>query len=71
MPMINIELEEDAWKILKRRAKKNLSSPKKLIEDIVRRSMISYSRTGRGISKVDDNLINIFSRERKGRKTGK
>jgi len=68
MPTINIELEGDAWRILKRRAKKNLSSPNKLIEDIVRRSMISYSRAGRGISKVDDSLINIFSRERKGRK---
>jgi len=66
-----IDLDEAEIKILKRRAKKNLFSLREQIEDIVRRSCImSKGRSYRTV-KVDDKLVGIFSRERKGRKPKK
>lgn len=65
-----IELSEEEIKLLEKRAKQNLMDSKKLAEDIIRRSLVSYKKSGtKTISgESDDPLINIFSRSKKGRK---
>lgn len=65
---LTIELSDDEEKILKERAEKNFLSLKEQVEDIVRRSCIN-SKKKQGLQQVnvDDKLISIFSRERKGR----
>ncbi len=69
MPKITINLDEDEMKILQHRAKKNLFTLREQIEDILRRSCVTYKggRNYRPI-KVDDKLVAIFSRERRGQK---
>lgn len=67
---LTISLDEDEVKILKRRAKKNLLTLREQVEDIIRRSCI-MSRTGYRKFKVDDKLVAVFSRERRGRKKKK
>lgn len=69
MSRVTIDITDDEKKILKKRADKNYFSLKEQIEDIVRRSCISAKKKqGIKIIKVDDKLISIFSRERRGRK---
>lgn len=70
MPKITINIDEDIKKILQRRAKKNLFTLREQIEDILRRSCV---RSGKGYRKfkVDDKLVAVFSRERRGRKKKK
>ena len=65
---LTICLDEDEVRILKKRAKKNLFSLREQVEDIVRRSCVSYSgkRGYKGV-KVDDRLVEAFSRDRRGR----
>ena len=64
---INISDEEE--KILKERAEKNLLSLKEQAEDIVRRSCVStLKKSGLQAIKIDDKLVAIFSREKRGRK---
>ena len=72
MKKITVSLSDDEVKILEKRAKKNILSLAEQIEDIVRRSCISY-KEGSTSSKVspDDRLISIFSREMRGRKKRK
>ena len=65
---LTISLDEDEVKILKKRAKKNILTVKEQVEDIIRRSCISSKTGGYKTVKVDDKLVGIFSRERKGRK---
>jgi len=65
---ITISLDEEEVKILKKRANKNLLTIREQVEDIVRRSCVSSKKSSYTTSKVDDELVNIFSRERKGRK---
>ena len=65
---LTISLDEDEVKILKKRAKKNILTVKEQVEDIIRRSCISSKTGGYKRVKVDDKLVGIFSRERKGRK---
>jgi len=67
MRKLTISLDEDEVKILQKRAKKNLFDLKEQVEDIVRRSCI-HSRKGKTRFKVDDKLVGIFSREKRGRK---
>ena len=71
MQEITINLSDEIFSIIKKRARKAIISQKKLVEDIVRRSMVSYKDTRSSIprTKSDDTLVNIFSRERKGRKS--
>ena len=64
---VTISLDENEVKILKKRAKKNLMSLREQIEDIIRRSCVR-SKSGVKAVKVDDKLVAIFSRERRGRK---
>jgi len=66
---ITINIDEDVSKILKKRAKKNLFSLREQIEDILRKSA---ARTKSGLNyktmKTDDKLVDIFSRDKRGRK---
>lgn len=68
MPTITISIDEDIKKIIAKRAKKNLLSVKEQIEEIVRQSAI---RTKSGAStssiKVDDRLVEVFSRHKRGK----
>ena len=70
MPAITITIDENLLKLIKRRAQKNLLTAKEQIEDVVRRSMLSYtdSRKLSSIKNTDDKLLDIFSRQRRGRK---
>jgi metal-responsive CopG/Arc/MetJ family transcriptional regulator len=68
MKSITIRFGEELMNEIKKRAKKNYLSVPELLEDIVRRSMISYRGGRRRTLKIDDKLIAIFSRERRGRK---
>ena len=66
---ITVELTDDLYKKLKTRAEKNYQDLDELIEDIIRRSMISYKKNASvSTAKVDDALIPLFSRQKKGRK---
>jgi len=69
MTDVVIKLESDLYKKIKVRAGKSFLSINDLITDIVRRSMISYKKRGELISgETSDNLVNIFSRSKRGRK---
>jgi predicted transport protein len=69
---VTINLSDEELKILKKRAKKNLLSLREQIEDIVRRSCVNYKeRTNYRAIKVDDKLVAVFSREKRGRKKKK
>lgn len=66
---ITINLDSELYNQLEKRAKKEFLDINELVEDIVRRSMISYSKTSKISDKnVDDTLVKIFSRSKKGRK---
>ena len=66
---VTIDITEDEKKILKKRADKNYFSLKEQVEDIIRRSCVSQkSKSTVKPIKVDDRLVGIFSRERRGRK---
>ncbi len=65
---ITIELDSEAFHVLEKRAKKNYTSARDLIEDIVRRSILSYKAGISSVPKVDDRIVGIISRERRGRR---
>jgi len=66
---LTILLDESEIKILKKRAKANLLTLREQVEDIVRRSCVNSSKkTGYMAIKIDDKLVGIFSREKRGRK---
>jgi len=68
---LTISLDDEEIKILNKRAKSNFLTLKEQVEDIVRRSCISSKKTSYTTTKLDDNLVAVFSRERKGRKPKK
>jgi len=68
MADLTISLNDEEASILKKRAKKNLLTVKEQAEDIIRRSCLSYKKTTYSSEKSDDALVNIFSRQKKGRK---
>ena len=68
MISIPVKFEKELTKEIEKRAKKNYLSMPELIEDIVRRSMISYAGGIRRTLKIDDKLVAMFSREKRGRK---
>jgi hypothetical protein len=72
MPRVTVDLSDDEIKVLNKRAKKNLLSLKEQVENIIRRSCVSY-KGGPKYSRVkpDDRLVGIFSREMRGRKRKK
>ena len=66
---VSLELNSELYIALQKRAKKEFLEVDELVEDIIRRSMLSYHKGNIiGNSKVDDKLIGIFSRSKKGRK---
>ncbi len=72
MTLITINPDSELYSAIKSRAKKNYQTPEELVEDIVRRSMLSYKKSSKIPSlKGDDPLINVFSRQKTGRKTKK
>jgi len=72
MPRITVDITDEEKSVLKKRADKNYFSLKEQIEDIIRRSCISTKkRQGYKKIKIDDRLVSIFSRERRGRKPRK
>ena len=69
MPTLTISLNEEVYKSLKKRAEKNMLNAKEQVEEIIRRSMLSYKKlSSLGLAKIDDKLVSIFSREKRGRK---
>jgi len=69
---INIFLDNEVLKILEKRAKKNMFTISEQIEDILRRSCLSMKMKKLPYDeKLDDALVSIFSRSRKGRKRKK
>ena len=69
MPQITISIDEDVKKIISKRAKANLLTLREQIEDILRKSAVRTKKSGKyAYIKVDDKLIAVFSRERRGRK---
>jgi len=67
-----LKLDSDLYKALKKRADKAYLDVESLVEDIIRRSMISYKKRSSQLDpKIDDKLVGIFSRSRRGRKKKK
>jgi len=72
MPQITIDIDESVKKIISRRAKTNLLTLREQIEDILRKSAVRTKKSGKyAYIKVDDKLVAVFSRERRGRKKKK
>lgn len=65
---ISIYLDSEISKMIDKRAKKNMLSLGEQIEDILRRSCVNMKKGTSKPIKCDDNLVAIFSRERRGRK---
>ena len=72
MPQITISIDEDVKKIISKRAEKNLLTLREQIEEILRKSAVRTKTSDKYKTiKVDDALISVFSRERKGPKKKK
>ncbi len=65
---VSIFLSDDLLGILEKRAKKNMQTLSEQIEDVLRRSCVTY-KGGKSLNqeKLDDKLVGIFSRKRTGR----
>jgi hypothetical protein len=67
-----LKVNSELYKEIEKRAKREFLDVETLIEDIIRRSMLSYNRRkGPPNQKFDDKLIGIFSRSKSGRKKKK
>ena len=66
---ISLKIDDELYKELEKRAKREMLDVDELVLDIVRRSTLSYKK-GKNFTdeKADDKLIGIFSRSKKGRK---
>jgi hypothetical protein len=72
MPSITITIDDEAKKVLSKRAKKNMFTLREQIEDIIRKSAVrSLSSKKIQQIKVDDRLVSIFSRDPRGKRTMK
>lgn len=60
---VTIFLDKDVKKELEKRAKKEFLSLEELINDIVRRSVISYKGNASTTDNVDDKFLTFFSRK--------
>jgi len=72
MPQITINIDEEVKEIISKRADKNMFTLREQIEDILRKSAVrtKSNPTIRKL-KVDDKLIEAFSRQKSGRKKKK
>ena len=69
MPTVTISVDAEIQKIIGKRAKKNLLTIKEQIEEIIRQSAVrTKSGLGTSVSKIDDRLVDVFSRHKKGKK---
>jgi len=67
MPQITIDIDEEVHKIISKRAKKNLMTIREQVEDILRKSAVSTkNKTSNTNGKIDDTLVSVFSREKRG-----
>ena len=66
---ICLYIDSDVLKIIEKRAKKNIFTISEQIDDILRRSVINYKGKKGEPEKLDDMLVSIFSRARRGRKS--
>ena len=66
---ISLRFDSEIFDLIEKRAKKEFLSVRELIEDIIRRSIISWrGKAGNRRIKVDDTLVELFSREGRNRK---
>lgn len=72
MPTMTISIDEEVREVIAKRAKKNLLTVKEQVEEIVRQSAVR-TKSGESASqlKADDRLVDIFSRQRPGKKKRK
>ena len=64
---ITLFLDDELRTALEKRAKKNMLTLPKLIEDVLRRSTLNFKgKPGVMNEKLDDNLIGLFSRKNTG-----
>ena len=69
MPKLTIHIDEDVKKIISKRAKDNLLTLREQIEDILRKSAVRTKKFNKyKYIKIDDKLVSVFSREKRGRK---
>ena len=71
MPYVTINLDEKVKKIISKRAKRNLLTLRELIENILRKSAVRTKEGSSNRIKIDDRLVAVFSREKRGRKRKK
>ena len=67
MPQITIDIDDRIYKVLSARAKKNLMTVREQAEDIIRRSAANTKKST-SEDKIDDTLVSVFSRNKRGRK---
>jgi hypothetical protein len=61
-----LDIDTDVYKILEKRAKKEMLAIEQLCEDIIRRSVVSYKGKSKTTEdKVDDKFLSYFSRKKK------
>jgi len=62
---IHISIDENVYKLIEKRAKRNLLSLEEQIQDIIRRSAVTGKGKLANPEKIDDLLVSIFSRKRR------
>ena len=67
MPDITITIDEEAKKILSKRAKRNIFTLREQIENIIRKSAVRTRLPGSRTIEIDDKLVAAFSRDQRGR----
>ena len=61
---VHINIDEEVYKVIQKRAKHNLMSNQEQIEDIIRRSAVTTKGKVLHPEKIDDLLVSIFSRRK-------
>jgi hypothetical protein len=62
---ISVNVDSELYALLEKRAKKELLDIDDLVSDILRRSMLSYKKSGSVEDKTDDSLVRLFSRKQR------
>ena len=63
-----VYLDDEAIKMLEKRAKKNMFTLPEQIEDVLRRSCLSFKKEKLPKENIDDMLVSLFSRRKYGKK---
>ena len=64
---MTVHLSEDVFKIIEKRARKNILTPEEQVEDIIRRSCVNTKKSSEIQDNVDDIFLKLFSRKNTGR----